>query len=26
MPYVTYITGFIPSQLTTKTSGCYYSL
>jgi len=23
---LTSITGFIPSQLTTKTSGCYYSL
>jgi len=26
IPSVTSITGFNPSQLTTKTSGCYYSL
>jgi len=25
-PSLTTITGFIPSQLTTKTSGCYYNL
>jgi len=26
IPSLTSITEFIPSQLTTKTSGCYYSL
>jgi len=26
IPSLTSITGFIPSQLMTKTSGCYYSL
>jgi len=26
IPYVTSITGFIPSQVTIKTSGCYYRL